>query len=455
MNKRSLVFLAVAIACAVAAVAIARKYLPARASGAGIPLARILIAARNLDYGDQIVVRAANTAPADANCSFVNWPKEYVIAGAITENEGLGTGIFRAAGRIVKHQPIQKDLLITDSEFIPVGYERALLEVEPNSLTYAKPGSRVDVFQQKAKPVLAIKCALVMPPPREVLEDRENAKVSKKDKADDRVYVLVRKEDGEKFLGVTSKVRVVLFPAQDKCDKGMEFVGVEVVVAPPDRDLLVKAEGMMKQKLWREAYEILTEINADNLDGREAQSLRTDLASCRSALALQSLDGARQALDRKEYDLCIRLCEDIGREYADMKDTVAEAAGLAAQATKGNEGLAKEREYRGDIDAMKALLESGNLPALEEQIAAFEKKYAQYAPPVALPGVQRTTIEYRDKLQEGQRDFKLMQSLFNYHMTQNDDQKAVEKLQEMKKKFADHPAVKKAEEKLRTEGLIP
>lgn len=112
-------------------------------------------------------------------------------------------------------------------------------------------------------------------------------------------------------------------------------------------------------------------------------------------------------------------------------------------------------EYKALCRRLQDSFETGNIPQAEAIIKEdLPEKFEGYRPPAPLKSPEEIIADYSEKIKAANRDMSAMQRLFRHYVDERNKEKALEKLEELQKKFPAHPFIEEAEEELRRNGLL-
>jgi tetratricopeptide (TPR) repeat protein len=442
-GRRAFVYLAAGLVCAgITALATLNRMSRATSDPEPVNVTRVLVAARAIDFGEVILTQGT---PDQVNARYAAWPQRWVPDGCLRSDSDLGEVKWRAAAAMVKHQPIQKPLLVSDEEFIPADMyaERVRVPVEDISSGMIRPGMVADILKIADRtPTEFMRCVRVYALGK--LDDTGRPLRAPKDPTPN-VFVLIRKSDRETFLEVNQRHDLVLRAAAGVC--GDSPVLVEGVT--DGNQAMVEAQRQLIQAVldvdagrYEEAIVTLEKI----LSTAEyaaipsvAKPASERLGKAREALAQRWYDGARRALDDGDVETAIGLIDRIQQECQGTK-VATNVGALSDEAQSALELGRRRTQYRDLLDEIEGLLVRGDLPGAESELAGLQQfADGQFSPAPGDEDPEEALARCEQRLKDAQADYQLSSQVLDAFIRRGKLSEAEAKLEDIRGRFPDHP----------------
>jgi outer membrane protein assembly factor BamD (BamD/ComL family) len=451
-NKQSLLFILVGIGCATLAVLVLRKYMGGGQAPPPPPSMEVLVAARNIDYGELLVLGGEQ-----GNVVFAKgWPKGLQLEGMFTSREAFNERDLRAVADLVKHQPILEGLIVDDDEFIPPDMTVQILPTEPREVRMSgvKGGMHVDIYRIVNQiPRAFMKNARVYA----VGRLNRQRKPVKENNPPATVHILVKKEDELEFrTGVTGK-KFSIIEAEDPGGEPSVFVDAAADVRVQKEEaqaIFDRARALMRDGDYEGALDLFRRIADEYSEvGDLAAQAGQRAGECIRRIAEGLYGKAERVYLDGNYALALEFLDEIERDWPEADEVVQKARQLQVsvqQAVAANRALVRYRAVLADTDAA---FEAGNLPKAEElldDVEAFDAEDLPDDAAVKLPA--EAAADYRERLAEAEGKFKIDRAVVEAHVKQNNTEQARRKLEEMRAEFPAHPDIEVLEELVNEAG---
>lgn len=453
MRKRPLLFLVVGVMCAVSALLVGKKYLSGpRDIKPTVEFTKALIATKDIAYGDMLVLAKEED---EGNVKFVNWPKGYTPDDIITKDEEIKDKELVATAASFKRELILKHRIVAKDDFMGPGLYPERFGVDREEIAFWKPGMKVDVLKiTRDPPTDFIRCAEIFAVGQLPLQGQAGKKGRG---VPPNVYILLPQELKRAIIEARLYSKLVLSPAKRDC--GDE--PVLVVIDTQDRNQLAaeemrKGEALLRNNRFEEALAVFNLVLVEYSRLPHAKRAAELADRCKANLAEQAYAEAEAAFNDMEFTRCIESCAAIKRKYPTAKATLSKLAKLQQRARQAQEQQKRAAEYQAVVQTLQESYDNGNIPQAERILNnELPKRFAGYEPPAMIKSPDDIAKEYKTKIAKAKREVESIKRLFRYYMGEDKNkEKALQKFNEMKKKFPEHPFVKEAEDKLRKEGFL-
>jgi hypothetical protein len=457
MTRKAVIYLLAGLICAVGAVILARRYIPPQdASGAtGPPTTNVLVASKPIEFGTPIVYIKSDKE--SGNAGFAPLPEQYVPEGAITSRKELDEQKLIATSRFVRYQPILRSMVQPRDRFLPADAFLEYFSFDPDEVTGVAEGERIDILKigrdKTVEPF--IRCALVYSigaPPRAISDDRSSDK-----EHPDRVYVLLPKQMREKVIEAKLKLDLIVRESIETCDEKKLAQLVQdprAIRIQKATGILREAEALLEAQQYEAAEQRIEQILQKYPELPQAQKAGEAREKVRAALAGQKLSEARNAYQEEAYERAIRLGEELADQYSDLQNTKKEALNLVQKARQEHHRIQTRQRYRELLGKLRDALRTGNLPRMKGLLTQLQEKFADLETGPGLKGPDQVQEELGERLEDLQREFHNDYRVLNYHLIENNQPEAVQKLHEMEEKFAAHPRLQRARRQMQKKGWL-
>lgn len=440
-SKRALLLIVVGTLCAaVAAWAVQKRISAAGSRAAPIDGAQILLAARDIEFGEALRLPGEHDDP---NVMLVSgWPKNLLPAGAIGRKEDIMERQMIAGASFVKHQPILQPQIVAEEEFVPQGMYLQKVVLDPDHIRRFRPGMTVDVSLWDGEGFVDfMRCVRIQAIGK---LDRHGRPVQEEE-PEPNVHFLVKEEHETAFMKIEGQ-QFHLSKAADADCEGPILVSAEAMRMTEARWLLDRAYTLMAEGEHERALALLREITAGYPDLAEIGSdAGQEAEQCREIIADKLLLDARAAFEEDgDRELALKLLSRIEMQpdYEDDEEVMQRVAQLR-MAVQRDIGQAEYDELLRDI---KEALAKGHLPAVEGLLTNLEQLSERgFEPGSGQPVPAEALRSYRAQLRASQSDFELDTKVLQAHLEQGKYAEARAKLQEIKQEFPAHPGIEQLE----------
>lgn len=442
-SKRAVIYIVAGVVCALVAAWAAHKYLSqSKPSQPQIERVEILLALRDINFGEVLTPRGGEQEP---NVAFISWPKNSVPAEAIREKSYLAEGTWRAWSDIVKHEPILKPRIISDEQFIPedMYLERVKVDKQDIKTGMLRPGMSVDVLQiVDKKPMDFMRCVKLYAVGS---LDRLGRPLPKKDEEiSPNVLLLIKKEHREDFIGADKSHDLLLRPAAGTHPDGPVLVNAldkEMVREEEAKGLLAEARELAKEQEYRQALEKLNSIVDEYGDftkiALEASKLTGDV---RARFANSLFKQAETALDeREDFTRTLSLLDRIERECPEtgIEERIAALRARAEESLEEHRRVARFEAMRQET---RDAIERGDLPAAEQKLKELEKLAADVSQTEeGQPTLQHVCAQLQKELKDSRGKYRLDRRVVETLLGEGQLERAQDKVEEIRERFPDHP----------------
>jgi len=454
MSKRPFIYLLVGMACAVAAVLAARKYLVSRPAEAQMPLTKVLVASKDIEFGSRLVLMGEGE---EGNVGFATWPVKYVPEGAITSAEAMEGKSWVALTKFVRYQTILQSQIVTEDEFIPPDMDFEGIDVDAKDLALIRPGDRIDILRitsrNEVEPFIlcARVCSVGAPP-----QVQRPGSASSARGTGHRVYILYPVRYRETVVEANLKYKLMVRRSAHACEeKGFELVGeAQSLRAREAEQALQVGDRLVETGQYRAALEAFEKVVAEYADLPVAETAEQKLLECKKLLSARLLDEARMSLERKDFRRCIELCDSIAKDYPDAEEAVAKAEALAQRAREAQSAYEQETRYRDLHEKIQQALKRGDIPLAGELLGRFKTEFEGYEAPPSLKSPAEVIEQMTAELTELERSFEKDRQVLVFFLNENRRDRALEKFEEIKKRYPDHPYIQEAQRQLQDKGWL-
>ncbi|MHC4479525.1 MAG: tetratricopeptide repeat protein [Planctomycetota bacterium] len=448
-SKQPLLFIAVGTICAgVAAFAMHKHMAAAEKSSAGQETMSILVAVRDIDFADPIVLQGYGENP---NVGFATaWPRTLALEGAITAEGRIAERAVRATAHLVKHQPVLESQIIPEEQIVPedMVIESVAVDLGHIRTGRLRAGMQVDVLQighsgpapfMRNVRLYAIGNLDARGRP---IEEAEPPPVA---------WMLIRKTDRMTFLKVKYLSQFLLVEADDPEGPAPELVddGASRELRIKEAEaLLERALALMKRGEYERAFTTFQEVKAGYADlAAVSEEAERSAAECRNMLAEALYEKAQEAYEKKEdYGEALKLLDRIRDEYPDADSVVRKAAQLRRATEYALSRSRAQLRYETLLGDLKAALDEGNLPRAEELLGELGRISREGLEPRAgSPSPAQALLDYGKQLEKGKGRYEIDKKVLESHLRQDNHEQAREKLEQMRQRFPRHPEMSELE----------
>ncbi len=435
-SKRALIFVvAGAVSALIAVLAVHKRLSGAKAAPAPADGATILLAKRDIEFGEQL--RLAAEGDQDANVFFVTrWPKEMMPAGALSDKEAFAEKTMVAGVSFVKHEPILQAQVVPEEEFIPEGMYPQKIVVDTDNARRFRPGMKVDVLTfTNGKLEDFLRCVTIYHIGR---LDRQGRPIREEEPKPE-IWLLVKDEQERAFLQNKADEFRLSPVADENCEGPVLASPLTAEKTQQDEAqwLLDKSRALMAVGEYERALALLREIVAGySAVEKVARDARRELGTCGKAIGENLLGRGQAAFEAGNYDVAQKELTRIEllAECASNEQVMQGVKGLRQSIEKA----VRESDYTQQVDRLDQALAQGDVPEAERLLA--ELTDGDYGASPEVLG------DYERRLQDVRSDFDLSKKVLLAHVEQGKNAEAVAKLQEIKGKFPAHPEIKRLEE---------
>lgn len=438
-TKQPMLIIVAGAACAIVAVLMVQRALlkarPVPVAEPGVPL---LVAMREISYGEPIVLQGTGDK---ANVMFVpDYPVRLKPEGAITEPEKITTRQMRAKVAFVKHEPVLEPEIVPDSQFVPPDMMQERVSVDADDVKSGRvvAGHKVDVFKIVGNtPVDFMRSVAVY------ATEMPDASARKGQSA--YASLLIKKEDRVTFLKAKYAGQFLLVPAADPEAEGpvlVDTTGSEEAQKADVRAQLDAARELTKKGQYEDALAALEAAQGKYPDLKDLNDeMGGEIAQCRRQLADKLYQDARKAVDQNaDFTTALRLVDRIEREFAEVDDVVKKAQALAQDAQKARSAQLAQARYEALLTDLPAAIDQGNLPRAEQLVGDLEQfKATGFAPQGGLVKPEAALADYSKKLADAQGRYDVDKKVLESFLKQQDYEQARAKLDQMHQRFPSHP----------------
>jgi len=451
-NKKALLYLAAGIVCAVLVVLLVQK----RLLGGGVeqvqesePEAEILLACQQIEFGSPLIVKEGDV---QGNVAFVKWPKDRVPEGAFTDPEEFKQKKLVALASFVRHEPILKGQTIDENDFVDEDiYYLARVDVprEEISSGLLKAGMKVDVIQNYKEFMRCVQIYSVGPPKYKV---RELPQQKKKENVPDHVYLLMKKDHRIQFLQAQQKGELKLLPTRYTCEGDPVLLSEqETVVATVARRLLAQGQERMTGGDFEGAERVFAEVLDRYPDmGDLAAKAKQGVKTCQQVLAERVYSQAQDALIGGDMSRCLELLASIETDHPLAEDALGKAQELSSLASARLKGV----NYEELLRAIEEKIAGGDFESAAASLERIESEFQDWVPEGDTPKPADALKDLRGKLKRAETDFGRARTLFQLFMRNKDYENAVEKFEQIEKRFPENSFIREARESLKRQGLL-
>jgi hypothetical protein len=438
-----------AVCALVAALAVQKHMSRAKESRPAGETLQVLVALRDIKFGEHLVLDGHGE---NANVAFARgWPKNLVLAGAISEAARITDQHVRAHADFVTHEPILDSQIIAEDDFVPSGMVVEGIGIDANDIKSGRlrPGIKVDVLRvvddnasDFMRSVKLYALGNLDPRGRPVLENDPPPTA----------WLMIRKKDQRAFLKAkVANHRFLVVEAANPDAPGPELVdegaAAEARVAEA-KSLLERARGLMDDKDYDRAQLNLQKIIADysQLEGIRAEA-EQQMAACRRKMAEALYEKARVAVEqRKDFSAALRWLDMVEEEFSDIEGVVARAKQLRETTQAELEKNRSQLRYQNLLTSAGTALQQGNLPQAEQALNELRQLVQTGLEGVeGTPAPSEVLAEYTARLNDIREKFEIDRKVLESHLKQQSYERAREKLQQMKEKYPAHPEMEELE----------
>jgi len=444
-RKRALVYLVACLLCASLAVIVAVRLIP-KGSADPEPTDRtpLLLAAQDIKPGERIVLAGPE---GKGNVMFVDWPRNLVPAGGITDKKDVSGTPLRARTAFVKHEPIQTSRLVKEEDYVPTDMYPLMVKVAEDDLKNGRLrlGMKVDVIVVTNKrPTDLMRCAQIWAIGR---LDANGLPLTEKD-APPNVWLLVKKTDRDAFIEAEYGAgKMVVVEASDpQCT---EPYVVDAATSQQARskeagDMVARAKALTQAGQYEQALSLLDDVANNYSDVSTAASqAAVEESKTRESMAQSLYDRAKAALERdNDFAQAVRLLDELDKQAPATSPVRQKAATLRQQANAALDKHRLQAQYEALKTAIDDALASGDLPTAQKkqaELAEFSKQDVEFQDVKTQP--KEAAEEYAKKVKSALNDFSIRKQALEYFLKRDDVQAARGQLADLKKKYPAHPDV--------------
>ena len=442
-KKHALIYVVACILCASVAALAAMKFI-GKASAASRPTDRtsLLLAAQDIKPGQPISLGGDGQK---GNVLFVEWPRNLLPAGGVTDKKDVAGANLRARTAFVKNEPIQTSRLVKEDEYVPSDMYLQMLKVSEDDLKNGRLrlGMKVDVLLVTAKtPTDFMRCGEIYAIGR--LDDKGLPVTEKNPPAN--VWLLVKKTNRDAFIEAEYGAgKLVVVGASDpQCAE-------PYLVAQPDSaqvrkkeadDMLTRARALAKAGQYEQSLSVLDDLvsNYADVSGTASQAA-VEQANTRENMAQNLYDRAKTALEHDEdFTTALQLLDELNQQAPPTSPVRTKAAILRQQAKDALESNRVKAQYEALTDAIDAALARGDLPKAQEKqdaLVAFSKQGIQVEGATVQP--QQAAGDYARKVKSAVNDFNIKKQALDFFLKRGQLKDAQDQLADMKEKYPEHP----------------
>jgi hypothetical protein len=449
-KNRGLIFLVACIACAGTAGLLAMKFV-GKASAESRPQDRVsmLMAAQDITQGDQIVLAGRG---GKGNVFFLDWPRNMVPAGAITDKKDVTSTPMRARTSFVKNEAIQSTRLVSEDQYVPADMCWQMVKVGEDDLKNGRLrlGMKVDVMVVNNKaPAPLMKCAQIYAVGR--LDDK-GLPVVEKDPPPI-VWLLIKKADQAAFVEAQyGGGKLVVVEAGDpQCTEPYLVEQQDSAAARKKTadDMVAHAKTLEQAGQYEQALSILDDVVNNFADvSTTAGQAAVEQTKAKEGLAQSLYDRAGAALTRdQDFTGALRLLDELDQQASATSPLRQKAGDLRRQATAALEQHRQAAQYQALIAAIDDALAKGDLPEAQkklDELTEFSKQAGQIQDAQTQP---KDAVEsYGKKVKAAVNDFSIKKQALKYFLDQGKPQEAQGQLDDLKKRYPAHPDLPALEE---------
>jgi len=427
-KKRAVLYLVAGLVCAAVAIMVLKKQQSAPSNKGNVETTKVFVARALITFGTPLTVYDAGTK--QGNVCPVNWPKDFVPEGAITDPKELSEEELVAKSSLVRYEPIIKGKTVPKARLIPEGMITFKLKVKPEDVEQYKAGDYVDliVYGADKRAREFAKCLRIYAIGKlHWLEDsRKTGDKGKKEVLPPVLYLLARAQDRLKLIEAEKRYQLIVFPvpAGRECEAGplvVAMVNKDPVKAPP---------------------------KPAPVDPRPAEKTPSELllaARSRIEAAGQS-DWPQSA---KELDAARGLLVKITTSHPNTIKEYKEAQSLLKDIDASGHKLKLEHNWSEHEKAIKTAIRGGDFPRCQKLLTQARSDYEELG-----KDVLDKVLVYSNDVENRRRDCQSTYTLFSNLLKNNVKGKALETYAELKKKFPESRETVLAQKMLKERGML-
>lgn len=436
-----MLYLAAGLVCAALAAFGAYKHLSTAEGGPAVPRTKILLARRDISYGE--LIRAEQEEGAEPNAVFVPWPEDTIPQGAFTRPEDIDQGEWRARMHLFKHEPILRPRLVKEDNFVPEGMYLERVRVEPADIKSGllRAGMTVDVYKiVNRQPIDFMRCVKLYAVGS--LDHLGRPSRKKKNSSNANVLLLIRMEHRQEFLAAKAAHPLLLREAEGACEQGPVLVEQH-----GEEERLQKAEAALERARdqadggrYEDAVDALENVLEQYPDLTEAtRQAREEMRRYRRKLGEQLYERAERALEEEQ---------DFARTLSLLDRLVQECAGTSAaerapelreRAQAALERFRRRASYQALLDQIEKALETGNLPEAESKLEELAGYSEDFEAPEGMPEPAAAYRGLSGELKSARDKYRVDRQVLESFLKQGNIERAREKLQQIEEEFPRHP----------------
>ncbi len=437
-------YLVACVVCAGVAAVVAMKFI-GKASAASEPTDRIslLLATQDIKQGETVSLGGKGTK---GNVMFVNWPRNLVPAGGITDKKDVTGVTLRARTSFVKNEPIQTTRLVKEDEYVPSDMYPQIIKVDEDDLKNGRLrlGMKVDVLLVTAKkPTDFMRCGQIYAIGR--LDPTTGLPVTEKDPPPN-VWLLAKKTDRDAFIEAEYGAgKLVVVQASDPgCTD-------PYMVAQPDsaqdrkkdaQDMLTRAKALAQAGQYEQALSVFDDLSNNYSDVTSvASQAAVEQAKTRESMAQNIYDRAKTALEQdQDFTGALRLLDELDQQAPPASPVRTKAAALRQEANGKLSNFRQKAQFEALTGAIDADLAKGDLPKAQEdsdKLTAFAKDGVQIDGAQVQP--EEAAADFAKRVKSAQNDFNIKKQALEFFLKRGQLKDAQDQLAEMKKKYPSHP----------------
>jgi len=455
MQSKPIVWLALGLVCVLGAVILVKKYLsraPTAAAQPQVPMVKVLVASRNIVYGEALTLA---DKPEEANVTFVPWPEKFVPEGAFKKKEELQEKKYVSnLPCYYKGLPILKQALEEEVVLFPRDWYCEEFTVDEVTLKQLKPGEKADIRKVTGMQIEEfLRCLPIYAINYMPSEARSKEKETRKPP---KVFLLMPNELHDIYLDGKLKFKFIVLPSTGEC-KQPALVRPTIEI---EREQFQAAVTAIEEARQKEQWAVVLDLSdkaiakyrekfADQI--KKVVDFRKEAVN---TLAANLLAAAEAAVGARDHATVVRIGREIEDKYPEATEVIKKAREMAEEAKQAQLAETRKQRYAEAAEALDKARRGGNLPAVREQMEKLDKDFAGYTPPPPLEPPAALCERTKKELLEKEKEYESMARLLEYYIRAGNKEKALEKYQQMKEKFPEHPGLKKYEEDMRKQGWL-